>query len=352
MQSIPRMGRRQRRQLIRLGRKTGDAATALRFHMIAELSADRTRNQVARKLSVAVSTVVCAAKRYLEIGIAGLFDQRAGNGHRKADVAFLKGLREVLQTVPTDSGWTRSTWTRELLCEEMVRRGYERVAVCTMGRALKSLGARLGRPKPFVLCPWPKAKRTRLLAKLKRLAESDSGSEPVYYSDEVDIDLNPRIGRDWMLPGQQRRVLTPGQNQKHYIAGALRAKSRRLVWAEGPSKNSTLFCKLLCKLAAMHRRARKVHLIIDNYGIHKSHATRRVLESLRGKVVLHFLPPYCPDHNPIERVWLDLHATVTRNHRCRTMLELGRAVIRFLDSYDGARTLNPALRPRYAHMAQ
>jgi transposase len=101
----------------------------------------------------------------------------------------------------------------------------------------------------------------------------------------------------------------------------------------------------------MHRRARKVHLIIDNYGIHSSHATRRVLESLRGKVVLHFLPPYCPDHNPIERVWLDLHATVTRNHRCRTMLELGRAVIRFLDSYDGARTLNPALRPRYAHMA-
>ena len=37
---------------------------------------------------------------------------------------------------------------------------------------------------------------------------------------------------------------------------------------------------------------------------------------------LHFLPPHCPSFNPIERVWLDLHAEVTRNHRCRTIDEL------------------------------
>ena len=96
----------------------------------------------------------------------------------------------------------------------------------------------------------------------------------------------------------------------------------------------------------MHRRAHRVHIILDNYGIHNSKATRRVLNSLRGKIVLHFLPPYCPDHNPIERVWLDLHSSVTRNHRRRSMRELGRDVIHFLDNYDGRRTLNPALRPR------
>jgi len=32
--------------------------------------------------------------------------------------------------------------------------------------------------------------------------------------DEVDIHLNPKIGGDWMLAGQQRRILTPGKNQK------------------------------------------------------------------------------------------------------------------------------------------
>jgi transposase len=351
MKSIPRMGRHRRRQLIWLGRKTGDAATALRFHMIAELAADRSRNEGARKLSVVPSTVVRVAQRFLMMGIAGLFDQRSSNGARKADAGFLKGLRELLQTTPQDCGWSRTTWTRELLCKEMADRGHPKVAVCTMGRALRRLGARLGRPKPFVLCPWPAAKRKRRLRELERLAASDCATEPVYYSDEVDIDLNPRIGRDWMLPGQQRWVLTPGKNQKHYLAGALRAKSRRLVWTESGSKNSELFCKLLWKLAVKHRRANRIHLIIDNYGIHDSKATRRVLRSLGGKVVLHFLPPYCPDHNPIERVWLDLHANVTRNHRCRTMRELGREVICFLNNYDGSRTRNPALRPRYRQAA-
>lgn len=349
MESIPRMSRWRRRLMIKQGRKTGDVATALRFQMIAGVAAGRSRREVAGRLSVAPATVVRVAQRYMDMGVAGLFDQRSGNGHRKVDVGFLRGLREVLEQSPNAYGWSRHTWTRELLCEEMVHRGYVRVAVGTMGRALRRLGARLGRPKPIVLCPWPREKREKRLLELKELADSDCGREPVYYSDEVDIDLNPKIGRDWMLPGQQRRIVTPGKNEKHYIAGALRAGSRRLVWADGPSKNSALFCKLLFQLAAKHRRAECVHLIIDNYVIHKSKATARVLKSLRGRVVLHFLPPYCPDANPIERVWLDLHATVTRNHRHQTMLDLGQAVIHFLNNYDGQRTINPALQPRRVH---
>ena len=41
-----------------------------------------------------------------------------------------------------------------------------------------------------------------------------------------------------------------------------------------------------------------------------------------GRVVLHYLPTYAPDCNPVERVWWRLHEAVTRNHRCRTMDEL------------------------------
>ena len=37
-----------------------------------------------------------------------------------------------------------------------------------------------------------------------------------------------------MLPGEQRRIVTPGKNQKHYIAGALHAKSRELNAARRP----------------------------------------------------------------------------------------------------------------------
>jgi transposase len=49
-----------------------------------------------------------------------------------------------------------------------------------------------------------------------------------------------------------------------------------------------------------------------------------------GKVRLHFLPPYCPDHNRIERIWKDLHDNVTRNHGCKDMEELMSEVHQYL----------------------
>ena len=59
------------------------------------------------------------------------------------------------------------------------------------------------------------------------------------------MELNPRIGYDWMRRGQQRKVPTPGQNQRCYLAGALHANTGKLVWVQGPNKNSHLFIALL-----------------------------------------------------------------------------------------------------------
>jgi transposase len=54
------------------------------------------------------------------------------------------------------------------------------------------------------------------------------------------------------------------------------------------------------------------------------------LANFACRVKLHFLPPYCPKYNKIERVWQDLHANVTRNHKCATMPELMREVRYYL----------------------
>ena len=51
-------------------------------------------------------------------------------------------------------------------------------------------------PKPTVLCPWDSARRKRVLAKLRHLAKYATEAEPVFYEDEMDVHLNPKIGRD------------------------------------------------------------------------------------------------------------------------------------------------------------
>jgi transposase len=327
------MARPQRRRLIRQGRKSGDPATAQRFQIVAMLGAARGVTEVARALEVAVAHVSRTAQRFVRDGTEGLYDRRRGNGTRKATDEFLQALVLLLLSSPPDHGWMRPTWTRELLCLQLQQQGFARVAVCTMGRALWQVGARLGTPKPIVLCPWPTARRERVLREIRRLEDRACAQEPVLYSDEVDIHLNPKIGRDWMLRGLQRRVVTPGKNKKFYLAGALDVRTGRLLTTGAESKNAALFCQLLWLLAARYRRARRIHLIVDNYGIHKAHAVERVLASFRGRIVLHFLPPYCPDQNRIERVWLDLHANVTRNHKCTTMAQLLGNARRYVDAY-------------------
>jgi transposase len=333
------MGRVERRQLIRLGRESGDAHTALRFHAVARLALGRSSPQVAAELDVAVSTVVRAADRFMAGGVDGLYDQRCHNGARKADERFERVLTRLLGRTPEDFGWERPTWTRELLCMQMKLEGFPPVAVCTMGRALSRIGARLGTPKPVVLCPWRRERRLRVLAAIRGLEARASTDEPVLYSDEVDIHLNPKIGRDWMLRGYQRRIVTPGKNQKFYLAGALDVRTGRLHTTGADRKNAALFCQLLWLLASRYRRAHRIHLVVDNYGIHSAHRTREVLAALGGRIVLHFLPPYCPDANRIERVWQDLHANVTRNHRCKTMLRLLENARRYVDGYRWRRAL-------------
>jgi len=323
MDIVPRIGRAERRLLVLLGRKSGDPATAVRFLIVAQLGLGKTSPEVAVVLEVARSTVVRTAHRFAEEGVAGLYDKRRGNGKPKADDGFRRRVVKLLERTPDDFGWRRPTWTRELLCLQMNREGWPAVTVGTMGRVLARIGARLGMPKPVVLCPWKRDARLRRLAEIRALEAAACAEEPVLYGDEVDIHLNPKIGRDWMLRGQQRRIVTPGKNEKFYLAGALDVRTGLLHTTGAAQKNALLFCELLRVLAAHYgSRVRRVHLVVDNYGIHSARVTRRVLRELGDRIVLHFLPPYCPDANRIERVWQDLHANVTRNHRCKTMKAL------------------------------
>ena len=165
---------------------------------------------------------------------------------------------------------------------------------------------------------------------MRRLARNVSPAEALFYADEIDIHLNPKIGPDWMLPGVQRLVVTPGNNVKRYLAGAYDPIHRRLIYVEGDRKASWLFLNLLRALLEACRGLRVIHLILDNYIIHKSQVTKAWLDEFGLRLQLHFLPPYCPNENRIERLWLDLHANVTRNHLCRTMAELMEAVHHYL----------------------
>ena len=303
----------------------------LRYLIIVNLMHGRSAGQTAAVIQVHRSTVYRVAARFRDWSEAGLVDRREDNGTRLVDEAFLETLREVVAGTPPDYGEIRPTWTLELLVRVVARRTGVTIHISTMSVALRLIHARRGRPKPTVGCPWSKARKTRRLRQIRRLIDDLPPDEAAVWADEVDIHLNPKIGLDWMLRGQQKRVLTPGRNQKRCLAGAQDVRTRRLIWTQGDHKNSLLFLWLLWELLEAHPKARLIHVILDNYCIHSTKQVQLALQTEAGRRLrLHFLPPYCPDDNRIERTWQDLHANVTRNHHCRRISDLMHNVRRYL----------------------
>jgi len=325
-----RLDRRVKGQVRRVHRRTRDKALAMRCQIVLLADKQRSRPRIAEAVGCSVSWVNRVIARFRQFGPAGLYDARADNGTLKIDERYLSMLHDLVDQSPQDHGYPRPTWTQELLAKVMRQQTGVKVHRATMSRALALIGARLGRPRPAVGCPWSKAHKTRRLNEIRRVLDELPADEPGFYVDEVDIHLNPKIGPDWMNRGKQKEVMTPGQNVKRYLAGALDARSGWLTWVRADRKNSLLFIALAQKLAAEHPQAKVIHLVLDNFKIHDSKATRAALAALGGRVVLHFLPPYSPDGNKIERLWLDLHANVTRNHRCRNMTELMACVYNYL----------------------
>jgi len=307
-----------------------DAAVRIRLLIVLNLLSGRSAYQTAEVLGVHNTTVYRVARRFRDFGEWGLWDAREDNGQTKLHENYLSVLYRVVRGSPQEYGWRRPTWTRELLIETLVRQTGVRIHVTTMSRALALIKARRGRPRPTVACPWAPAAKTRRLNAIQNLLATLPRRQVAVYEDEVDIHLNPKIGLDWMGYGQQKEAQTPGKNEKRYLAGALDVRTGQVHWVEGLRKTSALFLTLLNHLLQSYAQAPVIHVILDNYRIHDSKIVQAALRCWNGRIQLHFLPPYCPNDNKIERIWQDLHANVTRNHRCPNMTALMREVRYFL----------------------
>jgi transposase len=319
-----------KRELRKLRAKTADKGLATRCQIILLWSEGVGWFEIAKAVGCSISWVGRVIRRFRDHGIAGLYDRREDNGQTKLDEEFLAMLYDIVDQQPPDFGYPRPTWTQELLAKVMEEQTGVKVHGGTMSRALKMIGARLGQPKPVVGCPWSKPAKNRRLAAIRRAIDGRTAGEVAVYLDEVDIHLNPKIGPDWMNRGKQKEVMTPGQNVKRYVCGALDVQTGCVESMAGERKNSLLFLSMLQRLLKAYPDAKTIHVVLDNFRIHSSKQVQAWMKQKGHRIRLHFLPPYCPDHNKIERKWRDLHAAVTRNHRCKTIEELMSNVQRWL----------------------
>lgn len=97
----------------------------------------------------------------------------------------------------------------------------------TVRRLLPKLGVNWNRARPTLCIKDPH--KTQKMQVIEQALDKADSEYPVFYVDEADVDLNPRIGHAWMPKGKQTAIPTPGKNQKRYLAGALNSQTGRYM---------------------------------------------------------------------------------------------------------------------------
>jgi hypothetical protein len=238
-------------------------------------------------------------------------------------------LVSLLKRSPQAFGWCRTRWSCLTLALQLKAERGLSVSRETVRRALHQLDYVYKRARHIALDNDPE--RVEKLSRIRIIAENLLPTEVLFFSDELDINLLSKIGYEWMKRGTQTEIMTPGQNQKCYLAGAWNFVTGKVLTVVGESKNRWLFIKLLevINKGCPTTRFTKVYVVVDNYKIHKAKAVLAWLAN-HPRFELLFLPSYCPKANPIERIFGDIHDNCTRNHKRKRLSDLTSDVIWYL----------------------
>lgn len=275
------------------------AASSLRSHrrMLAMkmLLTGFTHDQVAPLFSCDQRTLRRWVKRFNQAGIDGLLDAPKPGRPRKIPPEQKSSLVEIVQH-PEKAGETH--WTGHKF-HGFLRDSLElEVGYRTVIRWLHEQGFALKVPRP-----WPdrqdEAQRQAYLEWLRGVLADESVE--LWYLDETGIEGDPRPRRRWAQKGEKTRVTKNGDHVRMNVTGMICPRTGEFYALQFTHSDGDVFQAFLDHANRDTQKVRPRNLLIcDNASWHKNKGLDW------GDFEPVYLPPYSPDFNPIERLWLVL----------------------------------------------
>ncbi len=230
-------------------------------------------------------------------GIDGLLDKVKSGRPRKIAAAAARACRRALER-PQDAG--RQHWTgvrfHGYLREEF---GLE-VSYDTVVRFIHDSGYRLRVPQPWS-DRHDEAQRQAFREKLGELMADETVE--IWFGDQCGVEGEPKPRRRWAKRGEKVRGTYNGEHLRMNVTGVVCPRTGQFYALEFTHSDSETFQVFLdeANRDLTFGRKRQV-LVLDNASWHHR-------KSLRwGRFEPVYLPPYSPDLNPIERLWLLMKA--------------------------------------------
>jgi len=211
---------------------------------------------------------------------------------------------------PRQYGFDFALWTRKIVGELIEHEFGVKLGVTAVGKLLAKLGLTPQKPlqrayqrDPEAIARW----QHEIYPHLAKEAKARGAA--IYFWDESGFRADGVQGRTWGVQGHTPVVAVPGQRQSMSAASAVNARGAFWFVTYQGALNAALFVDYLKRL--MKHRKTPLTLILDSLPAHKGPVVRNYVDSLQGKLQLHYLPGYAPELNPDELVWNHMKRTGT-----------------------------------------
>ncbi len=133
----------------------------------------------------------------------------------------------------------------------------------------------------------------------------------ILFIDAVHPTMATKIGYGWIKKGADKPIATTSSRTRVNIIGAIELKILTVTSDFVETVNADTINGFFAKLRQSYLQAENLHVILDQSGYHHSQSVKDA--ALAHRIQLHYLPPYSPNLNPIERLWKLMNEQVRNN---------------------------------------
>jgi len=174
------------------------------------------------------------------------------------------------------------------------------------------------------------AKQKAFIEGYEKLLNSLGDDEAVLFADAVHPTHAARAVGCWAPKEETLAIEQTSGRQRLNIHGAIDLESGQTRMMEVETVDASSTIRLLEAIEALYPMLALIHVFLDNARYHHARLVQEWLAQPGRRIQLHFIPPYCPHLNPIERLWGLMHKHVTHNTCYATCREFAEATLGFL----------------------
>lgn len=145
------------------------------------------------------------------------------------------------------------------------------------------------------------AKQEEFIEKYLNLVADTPENEPILFIDAAHPTMATKVVCGWIKKGVDKPIAQTASRTRVNIVGAIELATMNVISCRPDYVNAETTVAFFDQIKTAYPNAPKIHIILDQSGYHRSQLVRDA--ALEKNFELHYLPPYSPNLNSIERLW-------------------------------------------------